>query len=505
MRLGYAALLALTVPACALVLGVEELPQANSVDAGGADAGDADAADADAADANVDDADAGDEGGADSGWMPGPCDCPATQAWSKAFAVTGDVTVAGVAVDADDRVIIAGSLAGELHVDGQVLGGGADHDVFVVVLGPCGDLVWARRYGDAAEQSALAIAVDPATTSHPNAIVLSGVFAGDLGFGGGAAVLTAPNQRAFVARLDPATGDGIAALGAGSDPAKIHRGTSVAVAADGSAFWAGTEDSGATLFVRRFDDDLAVTHQITPACLQCDPSIALMPDGGVAVAGGFEGSVDFVPGGPGGLNSSGGSDLYIATLAPLAPSSFVEVKVKRYGDAAAQAGAGVATDAAGNIAVVGSFAGAMTIAMPELLSNGALDAFAALTDLGLKPTWSFAFGGGGLVADQRATAVALRDGALAVVGDFASTLALPSPLTSAGDADVFLLRLNPATGMVEHSESFGGAGTDHGAGVAIDGRSNAIVAGVLDGEASFGCGVLGGDGKSLFVVKRNPP
>jgi hypothetical protein len=53
--------------------------------------------------------------------------------------------------------------------------------------------------------------------------------------------------------------------------------------------------------------------------------------------------------------------------------------------------------------------------------------------------------------------------------------------------------------------SFGGAGADHGAGVAVDASGHAVVAGVVTGQASFGCGTLGGSGSSVFVARRAIP
>jgi hypothetical protein len=74
-----------------------------------------------------------------------------------------------------------------------------------------------------------------------------------------------------------------------------------------------------------------------------------------------------------------------------------------------------------------------------------------------------------------------------------------------GGVDVFLLALDPTSGAVRAAMSFGGAGADHGAGVALDTSGHAVVAGVLSGTASFGCGTLGGSGKSVFVAKRAVP
>jgi hypothetical protein len=489
---------AFAAPACAQILGVEVLPAATDAGGGAGSGGSLEAGASDVADAPD----------TTETWVPSPCDCSATEDWSKAFSTSGDVTIAGVAVDSANRIVVAGSVTGMLDIAGHPLAGGADRDVFVIVLGTCGELVWSRRFGGAGDQTALALALDPPSSAAPDAIVISGWFTGSLDFGGATAPLTAPSQRAFIARLDPVTGDGIASFATGSDAAMKYQGTAVAVAADGNTFWAGTEDSGANLFLRRLDPALSVTSQITPTCTECDPVLALLP-GGVALAGRLQGSVDFAPGGPGPISSNGSTDIYAATLTPQS-TAFAEGKSKVFGDTAAQLAAGVAADATGNVFLAGSFAGTLNMGGggKTKVSSGGLDAFVAKLDATLAPQWLAAFGGGGLAADQRAHAVAVGQ-RLAVAGDFVGALEIGADagasLASAGDVDAFLLILDPATGAPLHAASFGSAGADHAAAVALDGSSHAVVAGVLAGPATLDCGVIGGSEKSMFVARRTIP
>lgn len=468
----------IAAPACAGIFGIEELPEGSGGHAGSS---------------------AGPSSGAAGGSAQSPCGCPATQDWTRVFATTGDVTVAGVAVNDNGIVILAGSVTGDLEIDGLTLPGGADHDVFVAALGACGERLWARRFGDGAEQRALGLAIEPSGSPHANAILLTGAFIGKLAFGGAAPSLQAGTQRAFVARLDPKSGDGLAAASAGSGPAQ---GTTIAATANGSAYWAGTEQAGSNLFVRRLDPDLAVANAITPACAQCDPRLARVP-GGAAIAGGFLGSFDLVAGGAPPLTASG-TDVYVASLVPHA-SSFNEQKAKSFGDGAAQMAAGIAANASGDLYVAGRFEGTLSMggSGKTKSSTGAGDAFVAKLDASLSPQWLASFGGSA-TSDQRATAVAVKD-RIAVVGDFTEALdaGAIAQLTSAGGADAFLLILDPA-GAVLHATSFGSAGADHAAGVAFDASGAAIVAGVLDGPLTLGCGTLG-DKRSIFVARRSVP
>jgi len=468
----------IAAPACARILGIEELPETG---AGG----------------GIEDAGAG--SGGSGAATPGPCECPNVEEWTRAFPVSGDADVAGVAV-AGDHVFLAGTVTGALDVGGQALAGGADQDVFVVALGACGEVLWARRFGDAGEQGARAIAVEPPSSPHPGAVVITGAFGGALAFGGSAVPLSATGPRAYVARLDPGSGDGVASLALDTDATS---GTAVAVTPSGDVYWAGTESAGQVLFLRELDAALAVTRVIEPSCATCDPRVALVGVDAV-LAGGFHGSMDLVAGGPGPLADKGGGDVYAAFLEPHG-DAFVEGKTRSFGDPAPQAAAGIAVDAAGRIYLAGAFGGTLDMGGGKTKSStGGLDAFAAKLDDTLAPQWLASFGGG--TADQRARAIAAGS-RIAVVGDFADALALGTgaPLASAGDVDAFLVALDPESGAALRAYAFGGAAADHGAGVAIDGSGAAVVAGVLGGPATFACGTVGGPGRSIFVARRAMP
>jgi hypothetical protein len=62
-------------------------------------------------------------------------------------------------------------------------------------------------------------------------------------------------------------------------------------------------------------------------------------------------------------------------------------------------------------------------------------------------------------------------------------------LTSAGQSDVFVARLEP-TGAVVFAERLGGAGVDSDGSIAADGEGNAIVAGYYEGAPDMGGGPL---------------
>jgi hypothetical protein len=474
-------------PACALILGAEELPTAEHAGSGG-------------------------KGGGDSTGTGSSCECPATQAWTRAFGATGNVTVAGAAADAQGNVVIAGSVSGDLDVAGSVLpgSGGSDLDVLVMKLSPCGDVVWADRFGDTADQQAFAVTIDP--TAGEDSVLLTGTYAGSLDFAGTSGLLTATNPRAFIARLDRDTGKGIKSADAGPDATKGHRGTGVAAESDGSIYWVGAESDDTFLFARRLDATLNVVNAALPACALCTPHVAPGQGGDALLAGGFTGKFDIAAGNTGALSAAGDVDVFLLSVAP-APSPSMELVDpygERFGDSLAQLASGIATDGAGSAFVAGSFAGELNMGSGSKTktSAGGLDAFAARFDAALSTQWLSAFGDAG---EQQANAIAFGGGALAVVGDFAGAIVFNAdagahgPLKSAGGTDAFLVALDPATGVPTFAEAFGGKGADSGGGVAVDTNRNAFIAGVVEGPVDFGCATLGGTGKSIFVAKRALP
>ena len=91
--------------------------------------------------------------------------------------------------------------------------------------------------------------------------------------------------------------------------------------------------------------------------------------GNVLVTGSFSGAVDFGGGTLGGI----GSDVFALKLGPDGTHRWSH----RHGDQNAQAGRGIAADAAGNVFVAGSFAGAADFGDITLTSAGNSDAFVA--------------------------------------------------------------------------------------------------------------------------------
>jgi hypothetical protein len=173
---------------------------------------------------------------------------------------------------------------------------------------------------------------------------------------------------------------------------------------------------------------------------------------------------------------------------------------KRYGDAAEQFGASVAVDDGGNVVVVGYFAGAVDFGGGPLPSAGGQDIFVAKLDPGGAHLWSQRFGD---ASDQHGTHVAVDgSGNVVVTGSMAGSVDFGGgPLTSAGSNDVFVVKLDPGGGHV-WSERFGGAGDESASGVAVDAAGDVALTGHFTAAIDFGGGPLVSAGVTdIFLAK----
>lgn len=178
--------------------------------------------------------------------------------WRRVARSTSAGKALGVAVDGAGNVVVVGSFRGELAVGETTLTNAGDKDAVVIKLDENGAPLWAKAFGDGADQEALGVSTDPEGN-----VLVTGVFLGGVELGG--------------ARLE-ASG-----------------------AADG--FLTKLAPGGDVLWARSFGDGL----EQGSAAVDADPL------GNVWATGYFGGSVDF-GGGP--LQSSGASDVFLVELGP---------------------------------------------------------------------------------------------------------------------------------------------------------------------------------------------
>ena len=172
------------------------------------------------------------------------------------------------------------------------------------------------------------------------------------------------------------------------------------------------------------------------------------------------------------------------------------------GSAAQQQAAGVARVHAGGAVVVGAFAGTLPLGGgAALVSAGGADAFVARIGAGGQVIWSKGFGSAGMY-EQASSVVVDPTGNVIVTGYFDGTIDFGGgPLASAGNIDMFVVKLDPDGGHL-WSKRFGGAGPQLGVDVALDPQGDVILVAKGFGAMDFGGGALASAGAfDVFVAK----
>jgi hypothetical protein len=244
-------------------------------------------------------------------------DSAGTHLWSKSFGGAGStLTIAGVDTDAANNVVFDGGMTAGIDFGGGVLTSSGSIDIVVVKLSSVGSHVWSKRYGDAATQAPLRLAVDSLGN-----VIFTGSASGSIDFGGGP-LTSAGSSDIVLAKLD---------------------------------------SSGTHVWSHIYGD--AGTQQATGVTTDASDN--------VIACGAFGGTVNF-GGSP--LTSGGGNDIYVVKL----NSAGTHVSSQAFGDAgASQQGNGVATDSGGNRYLVGTFNGTVDFGDGPLTTAGGTDLFIA--------------------------------------------------------------------------------------------------------------------------------
>ncbi|HXV12786.1 MAG TPA: HYR domain-containing protein [Candidatus Krumholzibacteria bacterium] len=161
----------------------------------------------------------------------------------------------------------------------------------------------------------------------------------------------------------------------------------------------------------------------------------------------------------------------------------------------------VAVDGSGNIVIVGTFVGAMTIGGQVLASAGASDIFLAKFDANGVHQWSQRFGGTGNDVGKSVTV----DGAgnIVMTGHFRGPVSVGGdPLPGRALQDIVVAKYDGA-GLHQWSQWYGSAGGDEGQDVVADASGNLIVTGLYGGVIQFGGGAdtPAFGGADMFVLK----
>ena len=233
--------------------------------------------------------------------------------WSKRYGSANDDRGTGIAVDASNNIVFSARSDAALDFGGGPVAGNGALDAIVVKLDANGGLVWAKRFGDGANQFAADVQIDAG-----NNVIVTGGFESNVNFGGGNLTAQGPID-AFVAKLTPA---------------------------------------GAHVWSKRYG---AAGVNLSLLSLTVDSG------GDVTAVGSLDGAVDF---GGGLLTSNAGSDGLVLHLGAATGNLLWS---RLYGGSGAQTLTGAAADGMKNILLVGYYEQTIDFGMGPLTSAGSLD------------------------------------------------------------------------------------------------------------------------------------
>ncbi|MFO0589497.1 MAG: hypothetical protein U0441_18310 [Polyangiaceae bacterium] len=348
--------------------------------------------------------------------------------WYKSYGSASIYEQASsIVTDAQGNLIVAGYFDGSVNFGGGALTTAGNLDIFVAKLDPQGNQMWAKRFGDAASQYAVDVAVD----GSGNVFLLTRGF-GTTDFGGGG-LTSAGTFDVYLAKLN----------------------------ANGAFQWAKR-------FGGPMDDDAA--------------AVTVDGTGNVIITGSMSEALDF---GGGAVNTQGGFDVYVAKFNTNGTLQWS----KRYGDAANQLAVDIDADAAGNLFVGGGFEGNINFGPGAMTAVSATDSFLAKLDANgngmLSKRWGVV---GSEIASYAVKASPTGDvffgGAITGAMDFGK-----GALPAGGGADVFLLRLDPTLSPV-WTYRYGAAQNQYPKSLAVHAMGDLFVTGYFEGNMTIGASNL---------------
>src|SRR5436190_5336640 len=246
-------------------------------------------------------------------------------------------------------------------------------------------------------------------------------------------------------------------------------------------------------------------------------SIAVDADGNVYTTGGFIGTADFDPG-AGVYNltaSSANGAIFVSKLDP--SGNFIWAK-QMGGATFIEAAHSIAVDAGGNVYVTGEFSGTIDFdpgtGTYNLMAPGAYDVYVLKLNSSGDLVWARQFIAGTDHTDYGYSIAVDGSGNVYTDGQFMSTCDFdPGPgtsdLSSTGNNDIFISKLD-ASGNFVWAIKMGGAASDGGLSIALDGSGNIYASGWFMGTADFDPGpgtfnlsTSASDDGDTFVSKLN--
>jgi len=223
--------------------------------------------------------------------------------------------------------------------------------------------------------------------------------------------------------------------------------------------------------------------------------IAVDSSGNIYITGYFYETVDF---GAGNVTSAGGSDIFVLKLNSSATFQWVST----FGSTSIDVGEDITVDSSGNSYITGYFEGTVDFGAGNVTSAGSADIFVLKLNSSGTFQWVNTYGGSAFDVGMDITVDS--SGNSYITGYFEGTVDFGGgSVTSAGAADIFILKLN-SSGTFQWVNIFGGTSTDVGQGIAVDSSDNSYITGSFLGTVDFGGGnVTSAGSDDIFVLKLN--
>ena len=224
-------------------------------------------------------------------------------------------------------------------------------------------------------------------------------------------------------------------------------------------------------------------------------SIAVDSSGNIYITGYFYETVDF---GGGNVTSAGSADIFVLKL----NSSGTFQWVNTYGGSAFDVGMDITVDSSGNSYITGYFEGTVDFGGGSVTSAGAADIFILKLNSSGTFQWVNIFGGTSTDVGQ---GIAVdSSGNSYITGSFLETVDFGGGnVTSAGSDDIFVLKLN-SSGTFQWVSTFGGTSIDGGEDITVDSSGNSYITGWFRETVDFGGGNVTSAGVAdIFVLKLN--
>jgi hypothetical protein len=428
--------------------------------------------------------------------------------WSATYGKDdGDQSGTAIATDALGNVLLTGSFLGTIDFVGAPLKSTTGlSDAFVARLGSAGKAEWIHGYGDSSEQ----VGASVTAAGDDGSVVFSGHFQGSIDFDGPGGTPPATNSSV----------DGdyfVAGFGPNGDPRWSHvgigpYGNAYVATSDGSVILGGTftgkldlcgglTSTSTNVFVVRLDSS-------SGACT----SVKRLGDIGNeqlwSVAADSSHNV-FIAGYNEGQFALGASPADVITETGFIGKLGIFFDPQWGRNLAAVASIHLAVDQLdGSVIVAGEFSHmvaddgkGMTL---DLTAVGTENAYVLKYDANGVLLWHKRFGTSNYT---NATGVAVDSaGDIVLAGEFngAVDFGIGTPLVTAGDYDVFLVKLS-AAGETEWVAQYGDASAQRKPAVAVDPQRNIVLTGEYRGQLDFGNGALSSPGSaSMFVAKFAP-